>query len=316
MHTPKQYKESKLLAQRFYDTLTFLQNKDRKRLFDCNKESGTARKVPFIYKNRYIGLFKRTNYITGFVESNGHPMLISFYNWRRYTPQSNIYLGIRGLSWGIHKAHIVTYLRSMINKYFPGDVFFSFDNYKRIGNNLMTSCHNKPYFDGTRMPSDSPALNDGKGWHWLNKFFPENKNIYIVSFSNGYSQRDQLLYSKNRRDPYRIKGMIDIETNFSRFKMKKLIQFLRIHWDKSKLYYATVNRKAEVYKYHLQLIRALDLRYIKVKKGIRRYMNYHRSIIVDVLSGPASVSHFDMMHYTLKNFVNFKSEYYIDGVRF
>jgi len=243
--------------------LRIIQAYDRRRFYDCDYYSKSTTPVAFT-SWIFIPFFSSANslqYRIGLTEENNWPVLSYFYNVNNYGATSRVFMGIRGLDYGIHKSNLTTRMMRM-TKIFPESLVYLPDNYIFINStknietsSMMSVCHQRTYKNGVHIGNTWPGFNNGAGWNLINKFLPQNKRIHIISYSNGASPRGQLietnydetldfdfhnilnykdfLESFNDKTSYKyasvtkIEGMVDIETNYgSRFELWNLIKWI------------------------------------------------------------------------------------------
>lgn len=309
------------LPSRLIEQLHILLPKDEARFKDClyffhyNSDPQPFHPFPFLH---FFDSYFRSDFKNGLILQNDWPILISAYNYEQFTPNKKIFIGIRGLDWGIHKSTLTLEMKRMIDTKFKTDVMFMPDNFIFINKDqydiykdpVMSVCHGRTY-RGETIGNTWPGFNDGGGWKLFNKFFKENDNLYIIGYSNGSTPRNQLIRTKqkwyvedgntdyflrryamshdflDKATLHRIKGIVDIETNYD--NINDLALFLLEYYindshANERIFYATCNLSNASIRNHIRLIKLFKMVGVENNRGIIRYMNPQKNIIIDVIA--------------------------------
>ena len=311
-----------VIKNRIINNTVIVKKKDKSRIFDCSSRSRSTYPLKK-FKINYFNSLHAKDEKTGFITSNGWPMLLSFFNYQRYSNNSRLFVGFRGVNWGIHKTPMTTYMRDFIRKYFNNDTLLLPDSYLFVDaerrslkkDNVMVVCHGRTYSGGRHIDSYWPGLADSGGWNIIDRFFKSNRKVHLLGWSNGASPRSQFLetrvldhksisykkiknhiaflnyYSSNTefisKQQHRIEGVLDIETNYSNNKslwnVAKFIKEFVVDSNKA-IYYGTCSLYGENARNYVRLIQAFNLKGKENKRGIIRYSNARGNIVIDLVA--------------------------------
>jgi hypothetical protein len=249
--------------------------------------------------------------LNAFLYSNDWPVYVHVRGLERITDESLIFMGFRGDTAGVHRSLITPQLFNIYNNY-QNTVLFMPASYIKLDNGLLQSvCHRRHYnIKQLYISNDWPSMVNGGSWTVYSKVMNSHAHIYMFSYSNGGSARNEYLrtdpqlptnvsisnaiefldeYSRKtefRSDRIRlIDGLIDIESNYGGPPVWNIGKFLKeqVENNPHKMYYSACSIESAGTYSHILLINALKMIGMELENGVIRYQNDMRNIIMDII---------------------------------
>lgn len=265
---------------------------DKERFYECEALSFGKLLQPHPSMHFFDSSYK-TNSYTGITISNGFPLLLWFYNINNYNRNNYIFVGLRGLSLGIHVINLTTELQKAIDKDFKKSILFVPDSYIDIGRNrIKVACHgNRSIEYGQELNFSWRGFDDYGFWYIFDKIFDNDWKIILVSFSNGTVPRHQII--KDRI----VYGMVDIEGNYDKDNLDTLVNYFRHN---SGPYYALCGSKFCARNNHFFLVKELNLIRMAYDKDfdIETYSNGD-NITIDIVGDNPILTHNSAIGYAM-----------------
>ncbi|HMV79936.1 MAG TPA: hypothetical protein PK453_18000 [Leptospiraceae bacterium] len=308
---------------------------DRNRFFDCVEKEPVTYPIPFWVINTEFNYFGKAlpGLQYGLIEKDKWPILVGMYGPPESVKKPKAVIVMRGDTSGYHKSAAAKPYVYYMQKYGKNEVMFFLDEFYYLNKNsrnlesspIMSLCHNRYYWFGY-VGRAWPPLEKGGNWEILDKFFPEDQEYDIFSYSNATWPRMEFILRENApgytpvfkkiKDPKafladyiqntrqksprtnKIMKMLDIDGNYHSGKpMWDLLAYLRetVDKDPNKYYHSVVRiDKEDAYPIQVKMVQALDLQGEEDATGIVRFSNERKNIIIDFMTTPWAPHYINM----------------------
>ena len=194
------------LKERIQEEVYLLQEKDKRRIFDCSANNAISHPQPF-RPEKLLAFFSSEldgPEINGILQLNKEwPILVSMHHASFYQGESSrVFVALRGLKWGAHKTSMTESMLKFMRNY-KNDLLVIPDSYLYLDakksireSRLMTVCHARRYPTVGWIDQYWPGFHNSGSWELVQRLFPHNKNIFLIGWSNGSFPRSQFIETR------------------------------------------------------------------------------------------------------------------------